>query len=199
MLFRSKGCSKLGHAAERGIVAQDVAVHFARQLGCGAMGGAGDGFIHRFQNVQKERCGTVAYETQFAKGNPKRETKQQFEDWMQRIQTAPASKLKTQAKNQTQSTFVIPVVVHVVHNGEPVGTGVNISDAQILSQITVLNNDFNRLNADRVNTPSTFQSVAGSFDVQFVLAKQDPSGIATNGIRRVQGSKTSWKIGRAHV
>lgn len=142
----------------------------------------------------QERCGTVAYETQLAKGNPKRETKQQFEYWMQRIQTAPASKPKTQAKNQTQSTFIIPVVVHVVHNGEPVGTGVNISDAQILSQINVLNNDFNRLNADRVNTPSAFQPVAGSFDVQFVLAKQDPNGIATNGIRRVQGTKTTWSL-----
>ncbi|MFM8738793.1 MAG: hypothetical protein ACKOC0_01165, partial [Cytophagales bacterium] len=87
----------------------------------------------------QERCGTVAYETQLAKGNPKRETKQQFEDWMKRVQMSPASKLKTQAKNQTQSTFVIPVVVHVIHNGDPVGTGVNISDAQILSQINVLN------------------------------------------------------------
>ncbi|MCA4899960.1 MAG: choice-of-anchor J domain-containing protein [Bacteroidota bacterium] len=142
----------------------------------------------------QERCGTVAYETQLAKGNPKRETKQQFEDWMKRVQMAPASKLKTKAKNQTQSTFVIPVVVHVVHNGEPVGSGVNISDAQILSQINVLNNDFNRLNADRTNTPTAFQSVAGSFDVQFVLAKQDPTGIATNGIRRVQGTKTTWSL-----
>ncbi|MBS1554200.1 MAG: choice-of-anchor J domain-containing protein [Bacteroidetes bacterium] len=142
----------------------------------------------------QERCGTVAYETQLAKGNPKRETKQQFEDWIQRVHMAPASKLKTQAKNQTQSTFIIPVVVHVVHNGEPVGTGVNISDAQILSQINVLNNDFNRLNADRTNTPTAFQSVAGSFDVQFVLAKQDPTGIATNGIRRVQGTKTTWSL-----
>lgn len=144
--------------------------------------------------LAQERCGTVAYETQLAKGNPKRETKQQFEDWMKRVHMAPASKLKTQAKNQTQSTFVIPVVVHVVHNGEPVGTGVNISDAQILSQINVLNNDFNRLNADRVNTPSAFQPVAGNFDIQFVLAKQDPTGIATNGIRRVQGTKTTWSL-----
>jgi hypothetical protein len=142
----------------------------------------------------QERCGTVAYETQLAKGNPTRETRQQFEDWMKRVQMAPASKLKTQAKNQTQSTFVIPVVVHVVHNGEPVGSGINISDAQILSQINVLNNDFNRLNADRTNTPTVFQSVAGSFDVQFVLAKQDPTGIATNGIRRVQGTKTTWSL-----
>ncbi|MFM8914303.1 MAG: choice-of-anchor J domain-containing protein [Flammeovirgaceae bacterium] len=142
----------------------------------------------------QERCGIVAYEAHLSKSNPKRENKQQFEQWLQQINNAISQKLQPAENNQTQSTFVIPVVVHVIHNGEPIGTGVNISDAQILSQINVLNNDFNRLNADRVNTPATFQSVAGSFDIQFVLAKQDPNGLATNGIRRMQGSKTSWSI-----
>ena len=46
--------------------------------------------------------------------------------------------------------ITIPVVVHVLHRGEPVGTGRNISDAQIQSQIDVLNEDFRRLNADRL-------------------------------------------------
>lgn len=142
----------------------------------------------------QQRCGTVEYETHLKKNNPKRETTQQFENWIEKITAAAPSKLKSQAKNQTQATYTIPVVVHVVHNGEPVGTGVNISDAQIASQIKVLNDDFNRLNADRINTPATFQSVAGSFDIQFVLAKQDPNGIASNGISRVQGSKASWSL-----
>src|SRR3954471_22732031 len=34
--------------------------------------------------------------------------------------------------------YKIPVVVHVIHLGEPVGTGTNISDAQIQSAITSL-------------------------------------------------------------
>jgi hypothetical protein len=42
--------------------------------------------------------------------------------------------------------YNIPVVVHVVYNNSTQ----NISDAQIQSQITVLNNDFRRLNADKV-------------------------------------------------
>src|SRR5688572_14225741 len=40
------------------------------------------------------------------------------------------------------STIIIPVVVHVLHNGEAVGAGNNISDAQVQSQIAVLNEDF---------------------------------------------------------
>ncbi len=38
----------------------------------------------------------------------------------------------------------IPVVVHVLHNGVPIGTGLNIGMAQIDSQIEVLNEDFRR-------------------------------------------------------
>jgi hypothetical protein len=53
--------------------------------------------------------------------------------------------------------ITVPVVVHVLHTGQPVGTGRNISVAQIQSQIDVLNEDFLRLNADASNTPLGFQ------------------------------------------
>lgn len=137
------------------------------------------------------RCGTVEYEKKLERQNPKR-TEDGFERWMS--QHVNQRLKNSQRAERTQTTLTIPVVVHIIHNGEPVGTGLNISDAQVLSQMTVLNNDFNRLNADQMNTPSLFQPVAGSFDVQFVLAKQDPNGIATTGIVRVQGSKTSWSF-----
>ena len=93
-----------------------------------------------------------------------------------------------------QAVFQIPIVVHVLHAGEPIGTGRNISDAQILSQIAVLNKDYQRLNADASMTPTEFQGVAGSLDLEFVLAKQDPEGFATNGIVRIQGPQPSWSI-----
>src|SRR6185503_13125389 len=48
--------------------------------------------------------------------------------------------------NKTNVVYTIPVVVHVVYNTAPQ----NISDAQINSQITVLNQDYRRLNADAV-------------------------------------------------
>lgn len=86
----------------------------------------------------------------------------------------------------------IPVIVHVLHRGEATGTGRNISDAQIQSQIDVLNEDFKRLNADRVNTPNVFTGVAGIPNYEFTLACIDPNGNATNGIRRVFTTKPSY-------
>ncbi|MCE2894871.1 MAG: choice-of-anchor J domain-containing protein [Flammeovirgaceae bacterium] len=142
-------------------------------------------------SLAQGRCGTVEYEKKLERQNPKRSL-ENFERWIG-DQTNQTTKNSNRAQ-RTQTTLTIPVVVHIIHNGEPIGTGLNISDAQVLSQMTVLNNDFNRLNADQMNTPSLFQPVAGSFDVQFVLAKQDPNGIATSGIVRVQGSKTSWSF-----
>jgi PKD repeat protein len=44
----------------------------------------------------------------------------------------------------TNPTFVIPVVVHVLHTGQPVGSGTNISYNQIRSQIDALNAAFAR-------------------------------------------------------
>ena len=82
----------------------------------------------------------------------------------------------------------IPVVVHVVYNT----TAENISDAQIQSQITVLNQDFRKLNADAANTPSAFAGLAGDANIEFCLASVDPNGNATSGILRVPTSATSF-------
>ena len=143
-------------------------------------------------SVAQERCGTVEYEKIRRTKIPTLETAQQFEQWMQ---DKLNNKLKTfQAERTQASTYIIPVVMHVIHNGEAVGTGTNIPDAQIISQIDVLNKDYNRLNADAVNTPPEFVPFAGKIDIQFVLAQQDPEGLATNGITRTLGTKTLWAL-----
>lgn len=60
----------------------------------------------------------------------------------------------------------IPVVVNVLYKT----SSENISQAQIQSQIDVLNEDFKALNADYNNTPSIFQAVrSGNIKVSFVL------------------------------
>jgi hypothetical protein len=82
----------------------------------------------------------------------------------------------------------IPVVVHVLYNT----TAQNISDAQIQSQIAILNNDFRRLNADKINTPTTFTAVAADAEINFCLASVSPTGAATNGITRTFTSKASF-------
>ncbi|MCC7331607.1 MAG: T9SS type A sorting domain-containing protein, partial [Flavobacteriales bacterium] len=92
-----------------------------------------------------------------------------------------------------RSVITIPVVVHVIHFGEPIGTGRNISDAQIQSQIDALNRDFRRYNTDIFNVPAAFRGVSDDPLIQFCLAQQDEFGNPTNGIKRWVGSQASWE------
>jgi hypothetical protein len=89
--------------------------------------------------------------------------------------------------------ITIPVVVHVLHCGENIGEGRNISDAQIQSQIDVLNEDFRRLNANSSNTPAAFLPVAADYGFEFRLACTDPNGVGTNGIVRKKIDKNHFE------
>jgi hypothetical protein len=89
--------------------------------------------------------------------------------------------------------ITIPVVVHVLYNS----TSQNISDAQIQSQLTVLNNDFRKLNSDWTSTPSTFTSLVADCEINFCLATVSPTGAATNGIIRKSTTVTSFSANDA--
>ncbi|MCB0598048.1 MAG: zinc metalloprotease, partial [Phaeodactylibacter sp.] len=91
-----------------------------------------------------------------------------------------AARFAQQPQRAVNGVITIPVVFHIVYDN----ASENITDAQVLSQITVLNEDFRRNNADAANTPSDFLSVAADVEIEFCLATVDPNGIATNGITR---------------
>lgn len=82
---------------------------------------------------------------------------------------------------KTSVVKIIPVVVHIIHNG---GTE-NISDAQIQSQIDVLNEDFRK----KQGTKGDGSGV--DTEIQFCLAQITPNGKCTNGIVRVQSDLTN--------
>ena len=145
-------------------------------------------FAATIENQAQDRCGTVEYTKILFEKNLIRDNDRKFEKWLSQ------KKVNISSRMYTDATIKIPVVVHVIHNGEAVGSGSNISDAQIASQIKVLNNDFKRLNADTSKTPQEFQSYAGKINIEFVLAKQSPDGVVTNGIRRVKGTKSQWTM-----
>lgn len=89
-----------------------------------------------------------------------------------------------QRSNQVNTVVTIPVVFHVLYaNGTQ-----NISDAQIMSQLQILNDDFRRLNNDADNT----WSQAADSEVEFCLATNDPQGSPTDGILRVSTSVSSF-------
>ncbi len=74
----------------------------------------------------------------------------------------------------------IPVVFHIMYYDEQD----NISDAQIQSALTILNQDMRRLNPDTTNLRAVFKSSAADLEVEFVLAKIGPNGECSNGINR---------------
>lgn len=74
--------------------------------------------------------------------------------------------------------LTIPVVVNVVYRTNQQ----NISQAQIQSQIDVLNQDFRKTNPDVAQTPGVFQPLTADFEIQFTLA----------AVNRRASSRTSW-------
>lgn len=142
----------------------------------------------------QKRCATVEYQTLNRSGENIIKSEKQFEKVL--AEQIQARRRNPFSRIEPQGTYQIPVVVHVIHNGEALGVGRNIPDAQIISQINVLNKDFNRENDDQINTPADFLSVAGNLDIEFVLAKQDPNGNCTSGIARVNGNREQWSLSR---
>ena len=146
-----------------------------------------------YQNVPKTptgeiRCLTMEADAQSRALHPDRGTLEQFEQWL-----APKieayKRERAENPNRLPPVLTIPVVVHVIHNGDAVGTGENISDAQVLSQIRVLNEDFRRM----TGTPGfNTNPVGADVEVEFCMAQTDPLGNATNGIDRVNYGTASF-------
>ena len=87
-----------------------------------------------------------------------------------------------------KTIITIPIVVHVVWKNPQQ----NITDAQIFSQIDVLNKDFRKLNIDTINTPTVWQPIATDCEIEFCMATIDPNGNATTGITRTQTTVNSF-------
>ncbi len=83
---------------------------------------------------------------------------------------------------QTRAVVKIPVVVHIVWRTPEE----NISDAQIQSQLNVLNQDFRKRNIDAKDVPGSFKTVAADCELEFCLAMRDSLGRPTSGIVRKQ-------------
>ncbi|MFC4230984.1 M43 family zinc metalloprotease [Parasediminibacterium paludis] len=135
----------------------------------------------------QEQCGSVFNPQTVQSNDPNRYNRyQQLEQHIASYISSINNTNPNERLINPNSTIIIPVVVHVLHNGEAIGVGRNISDAQVQSQIDVLNEDFRRLNANRINTPNAFIGVAADPNIEFRLTCTDPNGNATNGIHRVQ-------------
>ncbi len=122
------------------------------------------------------RCAADEYNAQLLEQYPNMMGSAAYEKQIQqKLQTLSQS-------NQRRIVLRLPIVVHVVHQGEAVGVGRNISDAQVLSQIQVLNEDYRRLaGTNGFNTDPN----GADIELEFFLAQEDPDCNPTNGINRI--------------
>ena len=140
-------------------------------------------FLLSISGFAQRNCGTMEYLDQQIQENPEHALH------MHEIEEHTKNILANQSR-VVNGVITIPVVVHIVWNvNNPVE---NISDAQIFSQIDILNEDFRRTNADAVNTPAMFQSVAADSEIEFCLASIDPNGQSTDGIVRKSTTNSSF-------
>ncbi|MCI5058498.1 MAG: M43 family zinc metalloprotease, partial [Flavobacteriales bacterium] len=91
--------------------------------------------------------------------------------------------------DQYRSTgpYIIPVVFHVIHNNGPE----NISDAQIIDGIRVLNERFQKKSADTSVIVADFKPLHADCEIEFRLAGTDPDGFCTDGINRIESTLTN--------
>ncbi|MFC2175663.1 M43 family zinc metalloprotease [Bacteroidota bacterium] len=132
---------------------------------------------------QTQRCGTSEKMKMSLERNPelrkKRQALQAFtEQWSQQAYKTTAA----------STVITIPVVVHVVYKK----AAENISKAQILSQIDVLNEDFRAMNSDISGVPSVWTSLIADCQIEFVLANKTPGGQYTSGITRTETTVADW-------
>jgi hypothetical protein len=96
-----------------------------------------------------------------------------------------------EAERVMRQLITIPVVVHVVSKREEE----NISDAQVESQIDVLNRDYRLENGDKSSIPDAWKGLAFDPKIEFALATKDSKGKKTTGITRTQTPRESFGTG----
>jgi hypothetical protein len=130
-------------------------------------------------------CASAEYEAYIQQLNPNY-SREKFENWLAPKVVAVKNKMNQKNGNEV---ITLPVVVHIIHTGEEIGTGKNLNDEQVLSQITVLNQDYRRAEG---TSGYNENPVGADVEIEFCLAQRDPEGNVTNGITRTQVTKEEW-------
>jgi PKD repeat protein len=121
----------------------------------------------------QRNCGSHEYMIQQMQKNPV------FAENINKIEAFTQQYLKS-PRLKAGTVITIPVHVIVVY----ANTAQNISDAQIQSQISVLNLDYRKLNSDWPGTPAEFIDRVADVQIEFVL----------QGIERHSNSKSQWGL-----
>lgn len=137
------------------------------------------------QHVDHRNCGTQESDSLRRLQYPEVGSRTEFEAWIQRMSAQGRS------SNTRGEILTLPLIVHIIHNGEAQGVGNNISYEQVTSQIEVLNEDFRRL----PGTPGFNNNPAGAdTEIEFCLATIDPAGVPMlePGVNRIDRGLKGW-------
>ncbi len=131
-------------------------------------------------NAQNINCGSTEINNQLMNSSPA--MMQKYQQAEQLIQNNPNANTLLQ-----NGTYYLPVVFHVIHKGEPLGTGSNRSDAELISFLNKLNQQFA---ASYSGFPDTNTGGINT-NIQFELAQRTINCLPTNGINRIDASGNS--------
>jgi PKD repeat protein len=146
-------------------------------------------FFGQVQAQKIDQCATMPMDSLLRLKHPELGSLNDFERALQR--KIVEIKARQAASRGTAEVVTIPVVVHIVHNAESIGSGRNISEAQVKSQIETLNEDFRR----RRGTRGFNDDARGAdIEIEFCLSQFNQTGqkMAEPGIDRINGGRAAW-------
>lgn len=134
-------------------------------------------------------------------------------EWQTEFQKLVDDYQAKRTAGKAQQTYVIPVIFHIIHGGEPVGVFPNVPQSMATDQIVTMNNDFAGSGFYAANHPATaFAAWAATANVspaslnanggvavancgiEFCLATKDTNGnlLAEPGIQRYNYNAMGW-------
>jgi hypothetical protein len=132
--------------------------------------------------IKIRKCGTMEVYNRQAENFP------EFRLAQSSIENDILNILERKKISEITKPVKIKTVVHVLYTDE----SENVTDAQILGQIDVLNKDYSAKNTDIPKVPEVWSELVSDTMISFELADLDPNGSPTNGITRTQTTNTSF-------
>lgn len=137
------------------------------------------GSTYSFAQKSKNWCSHAE-----AQQNLWREQPELMKDFEKLLQNSKSFDGKNASK---RGKYVIPIVFHIIHdNGSE-----NIKDEQVINQVAILNNDFQKLNKDTSDVDEAFKGLIANCNFEFKLPTLDPFGKPTNGIQHIKSHLTN--------
>ena len=130
-------------------------------------------------------CGTDEMSYELYRDNPSLQATMQAN--RDALKTFTRQFINAAAERGVDTVYTIPVVFHVIHT---YGSE-DISDAQIMSGLKVLNWNFRKQNPDTATIVDAFKPIAADCQIEFHLAHIDPNGKCTSGINRIASLLTN--------